>query len=278
MCPITQRASPPPDTSPPHRVADVLRASPPLSACQTVAELCELKPDVGAVLLGGNYLGAQHSLEASDALTCTVGAKHVVRCCFVGSSGGSRWAESVLLSHGAPVADLKCVLYRLKPAGIETAMTAIGAAMSSASRATVTTEEDVIGAVICRDPEGKILAEADCLPSASTTACGDVGYHSLMFFDIEPPSMMRRYVQTRISNTSTEAIDSFVLAPRAFGLTTYDGPLYPSAFETMRGELSARLLRSTREVPARLATERLHEIRNFYAGLVARARVPANVC
>ena len=52
------------------RVADVLRSGPAtLTSCQTVSQLREQKPDVGAVLLGGNYLGHLKMLMLARNLT-----------------------------------------------------------------------------------------------------------------------------------------------------------------------------------------------------------------
>ncbi len=43
-------------------VADLVKAAAQLAVCTTAAELMDLKPDVGAVTIGGNQVGRQHSI------------------------------------------------------------------------------------------------------------------------------------------------------------------------------------------------------------------------
>ena len=241
------------------RVADVLRSGPAtLTSCQTVSQLREQKPDVGAVLLGGNYLGPHHSLQDPDKLDCTVDAKHVCKASFVSSARReSRCSNSVLLAHNATAADLKREFYRLQSRQVAAAMTASGAFGVS--------EQECVHAIECKDPDGRVIADNEILPRASATACADVGCHSHFFLDVKPSSMKKHGVETRLPGVSSEAVKNFIRAPRDIGAWPYQPEAaYPEAFATVHAELMNRLRSSTRSVPAVLSPAPLQELSDFF--------------
>ena len=233
------------------RVVDVMLDSATLRQCQTVSQLREQKPGVGAVLLGGNSLGPQYSLQDPDKLDCTVDAKHVCKASFVSSlRRDARFSTSILLEHGASAADLKREFYRKHRREIAPVMTASGAAGSA-------DEQVCVDAIECKDLDGRIIADDEILRPASVTACADHGCHSRVFLDVRPSSMNKERVQTKL-RVSSAAIDHFIRAPRDFGAS------YPEAFATVRAELERRLRDSTRPVPAGLSTGALEELRDFF--------------
>jgi len=207
------------------RVADVLKADLLLAGCKTVAELCDRKPDVGSVLLGGNYLGPRESLgrepfrasQNSEALMCIVGASYTARCCTVSNGRTMRLNgpvapnkdRLVLLPHHSTIADLKrehqLHLCRIGQVGTMTA-----ADIQHCGSDTL----------ICRDPDGNILNDSSQLPKASATACADVGCHATFFFDIAPLSMgPKTYIESRLE-ASPPAIERLRLGPGTLlGLT-----------------------------------------------------------
>jgi len=180
------------------RVSDVVLADEQLAGCKTVAELCARKPDVGSVLLGGNYLGPAHG--HLTALTCIVGASYVARCYIVPASSGLAAVTSktdILLPHHATIADLKRKVHLHLYIGPEV-------------------EHRGLDALICRDSDGNILDAAAQLPKASSSACADVGCHASFFFDLEPESMgPKTYLEERIE-ASPLAIERLRLGPGNF--------------------------------------------------------------
>jgi len=183
------------------RVLDVIKADAELAGCMTVAELCDRKPNIGSILLGGNYLVPGHG--CLTALTCIVGASYIARCCIVPTSVAP--ITDILLPHHATIADLKRELHlhllRVDPAKIVNEI-------QRCSRG--------LDAFICRDSAGDILDAAAQLPRASASACADVGCHATFFFDLEPESMgPKTYLEERIK-ASPLAIERLRLGPGNF--------------------------------------------------------------
>jgi len=221
------------------RVSDVVLADEQLAGCKTVAELCARKPDVGSVLLGGNYLGPAHG--HLTALTCIVGASYVARCYIVPASSGLSVVASktdILLPHHATIADLKREVYPHLCIGPED-------------------ERRGLDALVCRDSDGNILDAAAQLPKASASACADVGCHASFFFDLELESMgPTTYLEERIE-ASPLAIERLRLGP---GAAYLEHPLSAPAgasFVDVRGELATRLKKATRSIPAHLLDQEL---------------------
>ena len=240
------------------RVVDVMLDSATLRQCQTVSQLREQKPGVGAVLLGGNSLGPQYSLQDPDKLDCTVDAKHVCRASFVSSlCPDSRFSTSILLEHGASAADLKREFYRKHRRVIAPVMTESGAAGAA-------DEQVCVDAIECWGSDGRIISDDEILRPAGVTACADFGRHSHVFLDVRPSSMNAQRVQMKL-RVSSAAIDHFIRAPRDLGARpSISESSYPEAFATVRAELERRLRDSTRPVPAGLSTGALEELRDFF--------------
>ena len=234
------------------RVADVIKADARLAGCQTVAALCDAKPGVGGVFLGGNYLGPGHGLSNNDGLACTVGSCYVAQCCFVPAF----LTKTILLPRTANVVDLKRQFYREHPRPIAAAISALGLPAAS-------TEQACVDVIVCQDLNGSILADTDSLPAATATACADVGCHTTFFLAIKPKSMRTEYVEPRIK-ASSPAIAGLVRALYSLGAYTYHGPV-PStrsyaSFAQVRNELTVRLSASTRAVPASISATNLEEV------------------
>jgi hypothetical protein len=227
-------------------VADLVKAAPQLAVCTTAAELMDLKPDVGAVTIGGNQVGRQHSISDKTNLKVVVKADYVAKVCFVSSTRGSKSSDTLYLSHAATVEDIKRSFF-------ERHKSSVMVAVISASGLQGATEQEQLASIICRDVDGRVLADQDKLPTATCTACSDVGYHAQFFLDVTPPSMQRIHVKKEI-NVSAAAIDSFVKTPHVLGAWQDQPQEYPPQYAQMHKELHARLQTIIREVPAAITS------------------------
>ena len=230
-------------------VADLVKAAPQLAVCTTAAELMDLKPDVGAVTIGGNQVGRQHSISDKTNLKVVVKADYVAKVCFVSSTRGSKSSDTLYLSHAATVEHIKRSFF-------ERHKSSVMVAVISASGLQGATEQEQLASIICRDVDGRVLADQDKLPTATCTACSDVGYHAQFFLDVTPPSMQRIHVKKEI-NVSAAAIDSFVKTPGVLGALKDKPQEYPSQYAQMHRELDARLQTVTRQVPEAISPDPL---------------------
>ena len=232
-------------------VADLVKAAPQLAVCTTAAELMDLKPDVGAVTIGGNQVGRQHSISDKTNLKVVVKADYVAKVCFVSSTRGSKSSDTLYLSHAATVEDIKRSFF-------ERHKSSVMVAVISASGLQGATEQEQLASIICRDVDGRVLADQDKLPTATWTACSDVGYHAQFFLEVTPPSMQRIHVKKEI-NVSAAAIDSFVKTPHVLGAWQDQPQEYPPQYAQMHKELHARLQTVIREVPAAITSDPLEK-------------------
>lgn len=190
----------------------------------------------------------------SNNLLVVVNSNFIAKVTFVDSSQDSQWTEVIELSHNAKLKDVKRTFYeRFKSRGVDAAISASGLPGAS--------EQDSLASIVCRDGDGRILADTDTLPAASATLCADVGYHAEYFFDIRPTSMRQMVVKDRIK-VSQASIDEFVKTPEMLGAWPHQSQAsqeYPSSYATMRSELDKRLKAATEKVPAALSPARLEE-------------------
>ena len=240
-------------------VADLVKAAPQLAVCTTAAELMDLKPDVGAVTIGGNQVGRQHSISDKTNLKVVVKADYVAKVCFVSSTRGSKSSDTLYLSHAATVEDIKRSFF-------ERHKSSVMVAVISASGLQGATEQEQLASIICRDVDGRVLADQDKLPTATCTACSDVGYHAQFFLDVTPPSMQRIHVKKEI-NVSAAAIDSFVKTPHVLGAWQDQPQEYPPQYAQMHKELHARLQTIIREVPAAITSDPLENAANEFRSI-----------
>lgn len=240
-------------------VADIVKASPQLAACTTAAALMDLNPEIGAVTIGGNQVGRQHSLSDKTNLKGVLKADYVANVCFVNSTKGPKSSDTLCLSHAATVGDLKRSFYERHKSRMVTAI--------SASELQGATEQEQLASIVCRDVDGRVLADEDKLPTATCTSCSDVGYHAQFFLDITPPSMKRIHVKKEI-NVSAAAIDSFVKTPRVLGAWPDQPKEYPPQYAQMHQELHARLKTVIREVPAAISSDPLEEAADEFRSIM----------
>jgi hypothetical protein len=239
-------------------VADLVKAAPQLVVCKTAAELMDLKPDIGAVTIGGNQVGRQHSVTDKTNLKAVVKADYVANVCFVSSTRGSKSSDTLYLSHAATVEDIKRSFY-------ERHKSSIMVAAISASGLQGATEQEQLASIICQDVDGRVLADQDKLPTAACTACSDVGYHAQFFLEITPPSMQR--IRVKEINVSAAAIDSFIKTPRVLGAWKDQPQHYPPQYAQMHRELDARLQTVTRQVPAAISPGPLENAANEFRSI-----------
>jgi hypothetical protein len=243
-------------------VSDIVKAAPQrLTSCKTACELIALKPDIGAVTVGGNVVGPQYCLADSDSrnLKAVDKASYVARVCFVGSSRGAKWSDTLCLGHGATVEDLKRSFFERHKSH------AIAAAIS-ASGLQGATEQEQLASIFCLDVSGGFLADNYKLPAANT--CSDVGCHGLFFLDVKPSSMRRTTVKKGI-NASDTAIDSFVNTPFRLGAATLPQE-HPNGWVAVRQELHERLQTVTREVPLAIRPDALENASAVFGLLLIR--------
>jgi len=221
------------------RVVDMLKADAQLSGCKTIAELCDRKPNVCSVLLGGNCIGAQHPLNhntVSGSMACIVGASYVAKCCFVatkmlGEKDGEKDSEASVSSEVSSEASSVCsdeeAIYDTQdPVDLGIAADIAPSADKFITcfillphHATIADlKRELLGhasgfefhhrGLVCRDPDGNILRDSAQLPTAIATACADMGCHATFFIDIKPESMGKEYVKQRVQ-ASPLAIETF---------------------------------------------------------------------
>jgi hypothetical protein len=210
--------------------------------------------DIGAVTVGGNRVGLEHSLDGKTKVHALIKASYVANVCFVGSCTGTKCQDTVLLPHrAATIKDLKrSFCERHKSSVIEAAIKASGLKVGS--------EEEALTFIVCRDVHGRFLADQEKLPAAFSNACSDVGYHAQFFLDITPPSMREIHIKERI-NASPRAIADFVQTTRVLGASHHQPQEYkfPDSYGEMQQELQDRLLTVTRDVPAALSPGALED-------------------
>jgi hypothetical protein len=247
-------------------VAELVKDERQLAVCKTAAELMDLKPNIGAVTIGGNQVGRQHSLSDKTNLKAVLHASYVANVCFVNSTGGSQSSDTLYLSHAATVEDIKRSFYELHKSRV-TPLVTPSVAATSASGLQGAMEKEQLAWIICRDVDGRILVDQDKLPTATCTACSDVGYHAQFFLDFSPPSMQRNNVKKEI-NVSAAAIDSFVKTPGVLGALKDKPQEYPPQYAQMHGELHARLKTVTREVPAAISPDPLENAADEFRSIL----------
>lgn len=231
-------------------IEDVLNGAPQLAKCKTTGELLALKPDIGAVTIGGNRVSLQHHLDDKANLQVVAKASYVAKACFVGSSSDAKSFDTLHLQHGATVKDLKRAFFeRHKSRDIAPALAATG--LQGAS------EHAALEAIVCRDVDGCFLAEDAKLPQATSSACSDIGYHGQFFLDVAPPSLRRSHVKGRL-NVTAASIDDFVKVPHALGAWPHQSQSYPGGYRAIRQEMGERLQSVTRGVPAALPAAPFH--------------------